>query len=66
MAKSLSLWTLTCLIVQSMASSNVLINEVNTHHEGSFIELMNLDVNELPLQDMGILVADTVSPQCIL
>ena len=49
-------------MVQSMARGNALmINEVNTHQDGQFIELINLEGNEKTLDSIGLLVVDRVN-----
>ena len=59
MDRKIFLTSLVCLMVQSMASGNTLmINEVNTHQDGSFIELLNDHGNEQSLDGMGFFLVD--------
>ena len=53
---------LICLIAISMARGNTLmINEVCTHQDGSYIEILNDRGNEESLNGMGFFIADRVN-----
>ena len=50
MERKISLILLVNLMIPSFARGNsLMINEINTHQEGSYIELLNVDGNELNL-----------------
>ena len=50
MERKIALILLVYMMVPSLARGNSLvINEINTHQEGSYIELLNVDGNELNL-----------------